>query len=185
MESLKSNALPRDGAPPAYDADYLTVLHKNIDFLRDPEFMAAYHAGMDSGHKIGRPAGSRADIHIEWCILVCCWAGHHASLLEGDFVECGTNTGIMSLAICNYIDFNRTGRKFYLFDTFSGITEDQILPEECEVGRLKENEMFYDDCYDITRGNFAPYPNAVLVRGKVPETLPSAPVDKVCYLMPT
>ena len=51
-------------------------------------------------------------------------------VLAGDFVECGTNTGIMSLAICKYIDFNNTGKRFFLFDTYCGIPEEQILPEE-------------------------------------------------------
>lgn len=180
---LQANGLVRDGAPPAYDADYLAVWHKNVDFMRDPQFMAAYRAGMDTGHKIGRPAGSREDIHIEWRILVCCWAAYHAAQLEGDFVECGTNTGIMSVAICNYIDFNRTGKHFYLFDTFTGIPEDQVLPEERERGRLKENEMFYDDCYELARANFSPFPKAVLVRGRVPDTLPSVHIERVCYLM--
>ncbi len=35
-----------------------------------------------------------------------------------------------SLAICNYIDFNRTGKSFYLFDTYSGIPVEQMLPTE-------------------------------------------------------
>ncbi len=167
---------------PTYDADYLRVWNKNTDFLKDEWFMAAYRAGMDSGHKIGRPAGSSEDIHIEWRILVCCWAAWHAKQLAGDFVECGTNTGIMSLAICNYIDFNRTGKNFYLFDTFCGIPEAQMLPEERAAGRGLENSM-YEECFEIAKRNFSPFPRARLVRGKVPDTLPSQPIEKVCYLM--
>ena len=101
---------------PSYDADYLRVWNKNTDFLHDKKFIHAYQAGMKSGHKIGRTSGSDEDIHIEWRILVCCWAAQHAVRLQGDFVECGTNTGIMSLAICNYIDINKTGKNFYLFE---------------------------------------------------------------------
>src|SRR6266508_4729437 len=115
---------------PTYDSDYLRVWNKNTDFLRDEEFMRAYKAGVHSGHKLGRAAGLSEDIHIEWRILVCCWAAWHVTRLEGDLVECGTNTGIMSLAICNYIDFTSTGKAFYLFDTFCGIPEEQMLPEE-------------------------------------------------------
>jgi hypothetical protein len=33
----------------------------------------------------------------------------------------------MSLAICNYIDFNSTGKRFFLFDTFKGIPLEQFL----------------------------------------------------------
>ena len=167
---------------PTYDADYLMVWNKNTDFLQDEWFMAAYRAGMDSGHKIGRPAGSSEDIHIEWRILVCCWAAWHAKQLPGDFVECGTNTGIMSLAICNYIDFNSTGKNFYLFDTFRGIPEAQMLPEERAAGRGLENSI-YEECFETAKRNFSPFPRAHLVRGEVPDTLPSQPIEKVCYLM--
>jgi O-methyltransferase len=105
---------------PTYDADFLTVWHKNPDFLQDQKFMAAYKAGMNSGHKIARPAGSSDDIHIEWRIHICCWAAWHAKQLPGDFVECGTNTGIMSLAVANYIDFNSTGKTFFSLRYISG-----------------------------------------------------------------
>src|SRR5579863_6449990 len=84
-----------------YNHDGLAVWGKSVDFLTDPRFQAAYQMGMDSGHKIGRQAGSKADIHIEWRVLVCCWAAQHAKHLAGDFVECGVNTGILSLAVCN------------------------------------------------------------------------------------
>jgi len=53
---------------------------------------------------VGRPVGPTEDIHIEWRIVTC----YHAKHLSGDFVECGSNTGIMSIAICDYIDFRPT-----------------------------------------------------------------------------
>jgi hypothetical protein len=167
---------------PTYDADFLTVWHKNTDFLQDQKFIAAYKAGMDSGHKIARPAGSCEDIHIEWRIHICCWAAWHAKLLPGDFVECGTNTGIMSLAVANYIDFNSTGKAFFLFDTFQGIPEEQIMPYERLLGRAQENEQLYEDCYERAKMNFSPFPRARLVRGKVPDTLATVPIGDVCYL---
>lgn len=172
---------PERGVP-TYDADFLTVWYKNTDFLKDQKFMAAYNVGMNSGHKIARPADSSEDIHIEWRIHICCWAAWHAKHLPGDFVECGTNTGIMSLAVANYIDFNSTGKSFFLFDTFHGIPDDQITPCERLLGRAQENEQLYEDCYERTKVNFSPFPRARLVRGKVPDTLPSVPIDQVCYL---
>ena len=167
---------------PTYDADFLTVWHKSTDFLQDQKFMAAYKAGMNSGHKIARPAGSSDDIHIEWRIHICCWAAWHAKHLPGDFVECGTNTGIMSLAVANYIDFNSTDKRFFLFDTFKGIPEDQITPDERLLGRAHENEQQYEDCYERAKLNFSPFPRAMLVRGKVPDTLATVLIGNVCYL---
>lgn len=166
---------------PSYDADFLRTWNKSVDFLGDPRFMAAYRRGMDSGHVIGRSPGSNEDIHIEWRIHTCCWAAWHACRLAGDFVECGTNTGIMSLAVCEYVDFNRTGKNFFLFDTFAGIPVDQISERERALGRADENAM-YPDCWQIAQQNFAAFPRAQLIRGRVPDTLSSVEIDQVCYL---
>lgn len=167
---------------PGYDADNLTVYNKSVGFLDDPRFKRAYRSGMDSGHHIVRPPGSDADIHIEWRIHVLLWAASLASRLPGDFVECGVNTGIFSLAICDYLDFNATGKSFWLFDTFRGIPEDQVSEREREIGRLHENEAWYSDCFELAAANFAPFPRAKLVRGKVPDTLSSVQIDHVAYL---
>ena len=178
-----SRAVPyADRGVPSYDADYLTVWHKNTDFLSERRFIEAYRAGMDSGHKIGRPAGSREDIHVEWRIHICCWAAWHAKQLPGDFVECGTNTGIMSLAVSHYIDLNATGKSFFLFDTFCGIPDEQITPRERLLGRAQENVQQYEDCYERTQANFRPFPKARLVRGRVPESLSAVAIERVCYL---
>ena len=130
-----------DSADPAptYDADHLVTYHKTPRFLTDPAFRAAYSRGMNSGHHIARPRGSDDDVHIEWRVHVVLWAASQALQTDGDFVECGVNTGIYSLAVCDYLDFNRTGRSFWLFDTFCGIPQEQIAPREQELGRMEEN----------------------------------------------
>jgi O-methyltransferase len=179
--AMGNQPYPLDDQPPSYDADFLRTWNKSVDFLTDPRFVSAYKRGMDSGHAIGRPLGSREDIHIEWRIHVCCWAAAHARRLPGDFVECGTNTGIMSLAVCEYVDFNRTEKNFYLFDTFAGIPPEQISGRERALGRERENAM-YPDCWEMARKNFAPFPRAKLIRGRIPNTLSSVKIDQVCYL---
>lgn len=166
-------------ARPTYNHDWLAVWAKDVSFAREPRFVEAYRAGVDSGTKQQREGG--ADIHIEWRVHVICWAASHAVQLPGSFVECGVNTGIYSLAVCNYIDFNSTGKDFFLFDTFEGIPEEQMSERERE-DRLRENEEFYEDSYETTRRNFEPFPRARLVRGKVPDTLDSVDIEDVCYL---
>jgi hypothetical protein len=165
-----------------YNADGLKVWNKNVDFLKDPDFVQAYRRGMDSGHKISRPAGSREDIHLEWRVMVCCWAGWQAKQLAGDYVECGVNTGIFSLAVCQYVDFNATGKRFWLFDTYSGIPEDQVTPVEHAGGRIEHSRASYEECYELAKRNFSPYPRSRLVRGTVPDSLATVPIDQVCYL---
>ncbi len=166
---------------PTYNHDGLITYGKSVEWMSDPRFASAYAKGMDSGHKIGRPKGSKADIHIEWRAHICCWAASHGAKLDGDFVECGVNTGVYSLTICHYLDFNARGKAFYLFDTYAGIPTSQMQPaEEAQVTRA--NERFYEDCYEVTRKNFAAFPRAVLVRGLVPDTLPTVPIERVAYL---
>lgn len=165
----------------SYDHDCLKTYCKNMSWLTADNFVQAYRAGMDTGHKIFRPPGSKADIHIEWRVHTACWAASHALHLAGDFVECGVNTGILSRAICNYVPFNETDKTFFLFDTFRGIPEDQMLPSERE-SRVRENQELYEECYETAKRNFAPFPRAKLIRGKVPDTLGAVAIERVCYL---
>lgn len=166
---------------PSYSGDSLRTWNKSVDFLEDPRFIEAYQLGMDSGHIIGRPNGGNADLHIEWRIHTCLWAATHAAKLPGDFVECGTNTGIMSLAICKYLDFNATGKTFWLFDTFEGAPLEQLIEDEWQAGRDKTKNQYFP-CYELAVKNFSPYANAKLVKGIVPDTFAQVEIDAVSYL---
>src|SRR5262245_52756756 len=101
--------------PPSYDSDGLTVRGKYAPFLDNRRFISAYRSAMDE-----------APYEIEWRIAVTCWAAQHGAHLPGDFVECGTNLGYLSRAICEYLDFNTLPKSFYLFDTFRGIPHEQL-----------------------------------------------------------
>jgi hypothetical protein len=162
----------------AYNSDGLSVWGKNLAFLEEERFRRAYLKGAGSGHRFTSDLDA---FHIEWRVHIILWASGIGLRLEGDFVECGVNTGIFSLAIADYHDFASSGRKFYLFDTFCGTPEEQMSDEEKEK-RLRDNEFLYPDCYDLAKSNFAPYPNIELVRGRVPETLEGAGIGKVAYL---
>ncbi len=163
-----------------YLGDGLATWNKTISFLAAPKFVSAYRRGMTSGHRIGGADGSGGDIEIGWRVAVCCWAAAHAKQLPGDFVECGTNTGIMSLAICDYVDFNASGKQFWLFDTFEGIPPEQMSEQE-RAGNVGLNDMYFD-CYELVSRNFAPFPNAHLVRGRIPESLTQVEIERVAYL---
>ncbi len=171
-----------DHPVPTYNADSLVTYHKTPAFLEDSRFQAAYRRGMDSGHHIARPRGSSEDLHIEWRVHVAIWAASMAAALPGDFVECGVNTGMMSLAICDYLEFNSTGKHFWLFDTYSGIPVEQISERERELGMLAENEANFSECYELARSNFAPFERAHVVRGRIPEVLGTVAIDTVAYL---
>jgi hypothetical protein len=150
--------------PLTYNQDGLATRH-NADFLRDPAFVDAYNAGME---------GASPDTRIEWRAHVALWVASQAIRLEGDFVECGVHTGIYSGAVMKWLDFGRhTGRKFYLFDTWQGIPAEQISEEERRAGVPGMNRKYADGdaTYAAMVKKFSRWPNAVVVRGRVPDTL--------------
>lgn len=159
---------PQAGA--TFSADGLTTWHR-AQFLEDPRFIAAY------GHAKALGAWHGAD--IQWRAYTVCWAAMKARGLEGDYVECGVDRGGFSRAAMHYIDFGSLPeKKFHLVDTYEGI------PEESLVGDPNRELLSsrYDKTYDDVVRTFAQFPNAVIVRGAVPEVLPQVSADKVCYL---
>jgi hypothetical protein len=173
--SALSRATKRFQPPPDYEADGLAVWGKTVAWRDKPDFAQAYRAGIGSGHTF--PGAS-----IEWRVHIACWAAANGLHLDGDFVECGVNTGIISLAICNYLDWNSRGRRFWLLDTYVGIPEAQMLPSEREHRTLFNSIFYQDDVFEKAKRNFAPYPSATLVRGLIPDTLPQVTSQRIAYL---
>lgn len=159
----------------------MEIRGRNLEFLKEPRFISAYQRAEEGLPASAPIRGGNSVTHIEWRAHVCCWAASHALHLPGDFVECGVNTGFLSLTVCDYVNFNKSGKSFWLFDTFSGIPVDQINDRERKLSREKQNAL-YPDCWETARKNFAPFPRAHLIRGKVPDTLPTQPIQKVAYL---
>lgn len=152
---------------PTYREDGLATVH-NCDFLGQPDFLAAYdtalarHPGMD----------------LRWRAHVTQWAGWHASKIAGDFVECGVNRAFLSTSVMEYVGFrDMTQRKFYLFDTFCGLVEEQITPADHAAYRNK-----YEDTYQLVKDSFRDWSNVVIVRGAVPDSLATVEIDTVAYL---
>lgn len=162
--------------PFSYNADGLATVH-DASFLADPRFREAYRRGAHSGHRICPPE----QLHIEWRVYVCCWAAMHAARLPGDFVECGVSTGVVSLAVCYYVEFEKLSKTFWLFDTYGGIPEEQVTDAERPLA-LSKNRRHYFDSYDLVARNFSAYPNARLVRGKLPDALDGVALGELAYL---
>ena len=156
--------------PLTYKQDGLATIH-NCDFLQDPRFRQAY--------ALGEATGSWGGVDIQWRAFIVCWAAERGLLLEGDFVECGVNRGGFARTVIDYCGFDKRPRKFYLVDTFSGLLEKYISPEEAAEGVRAGG---YEECYDAVKATFAPFQNVVIVRGEVPEILPEVPARKVAFL---
>jgi hypothetical protein len=161
--------------PLTYNQDGLATRH-NADFMREPRFAEAYRAGLENA-----PPGTQ----VEWRVHVALWCASQAAQLEGDFVECGVHTGILSGAVMTWLDFAReASRRFWLFDTWQGIPQEQMSEEEKRFGVAAMNRK-YQDGDEIHAGvvrKFARWPNAVVVRGRVPESLEAMKTGaKVAY----
>lgn len=157
-----------------YSNDFLYTYH-NADFLKDPLFIESYKLGKETDKDC-----ILKNYDIQWRIHVLCWAAFHATHLEGDFVDCGVHTGIFARSVVNYIDFNKTGKKYYLLDTFSGLSEKFSTEKEL----LRNAKMNYDkrgDIYNEVKVTFKDF-NTKIIKGAVPETLSQVDSNKICYL---
>ncbi len=154
-----------------YEADNFAVRNKNLAFMRQPDFADAWEHAAD-GNAIAWN-GKRKD--VRWRAHTAVWAAQHGLKLEGDFVECGVFLGFLSMTICHALNFANVSKSFYLFDTFDG------LPEDGTAETSRRNGSYFD-CYEQAKKNFAPFPNAKLVRGRLPETLDDVSIDRIAYL---
>lgn len=157
-----------------YDRDGLQSIH-NHDFMDDSRFVRAYNRGV-------KAAG---DFSWQWRVHIGLWAAENAARLNGDFVECGVNRGFLSSAIMEYLDWNSTGKTFYLLDTFSGlderfIREDSIVNKEMNRAHLADG--FYVSGAESVRENFSEWKNVTIIEGSVPESLELVDSTRVAYL---
>lgn len=155
---------------PLYNGDGLVTYHVNA-FKDDPLFVEAY--------KLGKQTGSWPDIDLSWRVYLACWSANKVKFLDGDFIECGVNLGGMARAIVHYLSFKNIDKKFYLLDTFEGIPEEFIFDEERLYGVDKKA---YGDSYQQVKNTFNEFNNVVLIKGKVPYTLPLVKSEKIAYL---
>jgi hypothetical protein len=132
-------------------------------------------------------ASAGVDPHIEWRVHVALWAAHTASRLPGDFVECGVNAGFISSAIMRRLNWEHSGKRFYLIDTFEGPVFSQYTREEIEQGSLDAARDAISRGAYVTnlarvRANYCEWPNVEIVKGVVPDVLPELEVRQVAFL---
>lgn len=158
--------------PLKYASDGLYTRHY-AEFINDPQFAKAYKAGIATIEKY------RPELNIAWRVHVALWVAAQVINLDGDFVECGVYTGILSRAIVEYLDFgNMPEKQMWLLDTYEGIPAESLTAEE--KPRRAHNK--YHDSYKEVCETFRPFPNVHVVRGAVPGTLSQVTSKKVAYL---
>lgn len=155
----------------AEDCLFTTI---NADFLNDPKFVRAYNLGKDLMQD------SWGDYDFRWRAYIVAWAANYAKNLEGDFVECGVNTGMNARMIIDYIEFDKIPKSYYLLDTFTGMDEKYSTKEEM----IRSESMGYvTDIYESVKKTFKDFNNIIVVKGAIPETLPEVSLDKVSLLL--
>jgi hypothetical protein len=148
-------------------------------FLADPRFQKAYRRGIEASRGV--------DPRFEWRVHVALWAASRALLAQGDFMECGVNAGFLSSAIMEFLNWESTGRKFYLVDTFAGPPLSQYSAAEVQQGRDRPaREALASGGYvtdlERVRSNFAQWPSAVVFQGEVPGALAQLQIAQAAFL---
>lgn len=161
-----------------YDQDGLWTVH-NHEFMSDPRFVAAYRRGVQASEGL--------EYLGPWRMHIGLWAASHAIRLEGAFVECGVNRGVMSSAIMHYLDWNTQDRDFYLLDTFAGLDVSRLTEGELARGAAAANSEYlgtgrYVTGVESVRQNFSEWRNVHIVEGRIPETLGAVEAPKIAYL---
>ena len=170
----------RDRFRADYIGDSFAVRKKNLGFLRNSKFAAAYEWSAHTAYAGKQPPWAATD--LRWRAHICCWAATQGLKIEGDFVECGVDTAVTSGAILKYLEFASVPRKFFLFDTFSGIPLHPDMTEPERSARDLLNRQFYFDSYDFVRTKTAAFPNVEMVRGILPDTLEAIAGRNIAYL---
>jgi hypothetical protein len=161
-----------------YAQDGLFTLHSD-HFRADATFQAAYRRGVQASEGV--------DPHFEWRVHVALWAARQALSVDGDFVECGVNAGFISSAIMQALQWNRHNRRFYLIDTFGGpvfaqYSDEEVLRQRSLIAKHAMDAGAYVTDIERIRRNFAEWPDAVVVRGAVPEILETIDFKRVALL---
>lgn len=147
--------------------DNVITLDRNAGFFDDPRFMGAFSA----------EARNDQERSLVWRLHVLVWCAEGAMRREGDFVECGVYRGFSTAVATRYLDFAGLDRRWVLFDTFSGIPEDQLNPGHVNPEPYRDPEL-----HAACVARFAHFPNVEVVRGRVPEILEGHAPGRVAFL---
>lgn len=172
-EASEAHAAAQEGP---YDEDGLRSYH-NHAFMQDARFCKAYQRGCQAAKDYG----------WHWRVHIGLWAAFSASKLAGDFIECGVNRGFLSSAIMDYLDWDQSGKTFYLLDTFEGLDPRYCSEEDIKAGAIEKNEAslangFYVKSIDSVRENFSEWRNICIIQGSIPETLSQVTCDQIAFL---
>jgi hypothetical protein len=114
-----------------------------------------------------------------WNLQVIAWAVQHTREVKGDLVELGVFKGHTTAFTAEYVDFQTWPKRWFLFDTFDGIPDDQVDP-----GWERVNQGLYKGTYhhaEVAK-RFEAFPSIEVVQGRVPEILHERCPEAISFL---
>ena len=177
---ILSHLLRRDNFRAYYSADGFVTKNKNLGFMHAPGFAEAYNWSAYYEHKGQKSPWTHVD--LRWRAHTCIWAAQQGLKLDGDFVECGVDTAILSGAIWKMLDFAKQDRQFFLFDTFNGVPDVEGMSASEKWFKKYHNKHKYSDTFEFITAKTSEYPNVKIVRGFLPDTLGAVSGRKIAYL---
>lgn len=146
-----------------FTGDQLFTFNRNLSFLDDEKFMAAFNA-----HVI-----TDVERSLIWRLAVVCWAARSGLRLEGDFVEAACYKGTTARIVCDYVDFSdQSSRNYYLYDLFE---HDETMPHHAMPEHSKQ-------LYQRVRQRFEKLPNVHITQGRLPDSLAIAAPEKIAFM---
>lgn len=114
-----------------------------------------------------------------WNLQVVAWAVQRTRQVPGDLVELGVFKGHTTAFTAEYVDFQTWPKRWFLFDTFDGIPDDQVDP-----GWEQVNKDVYKGTYQYEEvvERFRPFPNIEVIQGRVPEVLHDRCPERISFL---
>jgi predicted O-methyltransferase YrrM len=156
LHNLRETLNLTDGV---FSADALIVWGRNLGFLDDEAFVAAWAEHAKEPHEKG----------ILWRTAVLVWAARQAMRRDGDFVECGCYAGTSMRIVLDTVDVS--SRRVFLYDLFEH-------SEEMAHHAMPEHGP---DLFERVQARFAAMPNVSVIRGFVPDSFTQGVPDKVCF----
>lgn len=160
-----------------FSGDGLITFMRIMSFVRDPIFQRAFDRAFD------RNADSENEGFQLWRLNTLTWAATTVRDLPGDFVECGVFRGFMSAFVAEYLDFANIDKTFYLYDSFSGLSEEYSSTAEVEnVQSVYDAAIKSGYNVESVRERFARWDNVKVVAGVVPDILHETAPEEIAYL---
>lgn len=163
-------AVEKLGGQGFFVGDGLATWLKTVPFLEDARFMEI------------------ADRHTDllpirnwhWNLMVAAWAVQRARALDGDLVELGVFKGHTTLFCAEYLGFADWPKRWWLYDTFEGIPDDQVDPAFAVSNKEAYNAGSFS--FEEVRTRFAAFPNIDVIKGRVPEVLAERSPPRIAFL---